>query len=531
MQISVLTNSDISAIRERNPEAFERPLWKRFAMPFGVVATILYIVLCAWFFSVSKVIDEANWQVAGDYINDWFSYEVRPDIDYRNGEISIDFPRFSPLGDDPKPDWIETREGTVTVVSQVKAQNSSAPSSQGSFMAPAANAGQAANPEASAGVDAGEAGMSFMAPGSANGAASTPDASADGNEKTVSETRQGIAEATVRFSAGTFLEFTPEQVTVTHRGRTLEIAVDSRKETVTPLAELPSWALQKSEGTKIFLDFGFAGRAEIRAKETKILRRYLGWENFLFDTRSPYWGMSWSAIASHLVSGPQLVDGRSNWAVLWDNILNNAEWQHGDVWIKLLQTIVMAFVGTLFALLVAFPLSFLAARNITPNFFLNQFLKRFFDFLRSVDMLIWALFFTRAFGPGPLAGISAIFFTDTGTFGKLYSEALENIDEKQREGVRSVGASNMQVQRYGVVPQVLPIFISQTLYFWESNTRSATIIGAVGAGGIGLKLWEAMRTNQDWENVAYMVILILIVVFIFDNISNALRSHLIGKQG
>ncbi len=172
----------------------------------------------------------------------------------------------------------------------------------------------------------------------------------------------------------------------------------------------------------------------------------------------------------------------------------------------------------------AFPLAFVAARNITPNRFANQLFKRFFDFLRSVDMLIWALFFTRAFGPGPLAGISAIFFTDTGTFGKLYSEALENIDDKQREGIRSVGAAPSLVQRYGVVPQVLPVFLSQSLYFWESNTRSATIIGAVGAGGIGLKLWEAMRTNSDWENVAYMVLLILVVVFIFDNISNALRA-------
>ena len=129
-----------------------------------------------------------------------------------------------------------------------------------------------------------------------------------------------------------------------------------------------------------------------------------------------------------------------------------------------------------------------------------------------------------------IPGIAAIFFTDTGTLGKTNTEALENIDDKQREGVRSVGAPPSAVQRYGVVPQVLPVFISQALYFWESNTRSATIIGAVGAGGIGLKLIEAMRTNQDWENVAYMVILILIVVFIFDNLSNALRSRLIGNN-
>ena len=231
-----------------------------------------------------------------------------------------------------------------------------------------------------------------------------------------------------------------------------------------------------------------------------------------------------------LASGERVNPDRSNLAQAWNDILYNAEWQHLDVWTKLLQTIVMAFVGTLFATVLAFPLAFVAARNITPNRIVNQVIKRFFDFQRSVDMLIWALFFTRAFGPGPLAGISAIFFTDTGTLGKLYAEALENIDDKQREGVRSVGAAPLLVQRFGVMPQVLPVFLSQSLYFWESNTRSATIIGAVGAGGIGLKLWEAMRTNQDWENVAYMVILILAVVYVFDSVSNALRSRLIGEN-
>jgi hypothetical protein len=132
----------------------------------------------------------------------------------------------------------------------------------------------------------------------------------------------------------------------------------------------------------------------------------------------------------------------------------------------------MAFVGTLLAAIVSFPLAFVAARNITRSKLANQVTKRFFDFQRSVDMLIWALFFTRGFGPGPLAGMSAIFFTDTGTLGKLYSEALENIDNKPREGVVSVGAPPVAVQRFGVLPQVLPLFASQALYFWESNTRS-----------------------------------------------------------
>ena len=534
MQLSELSTADVAAIRERNPEAFRPSLWKRLAVPIGVAVACLYIAYCSWFFSISKVMEEANWQVAGEYLYDWFSYEVRPDIDYRDGEIRVDFPRFSPLGENPDPDWIETRTGAVTVITQKKAETSK-PASQGSFMAPSSAEEKATDAETSILDNVGEQGFSFMVPG-----ASSPGAPSHGEPQTqpvpeepevLTVTRQGIAEATVRFDLGTFVEITPELVTVTHAGEKVEFAVSAQENTVKALGALPVWALQKREDAKVFLDFGFIGRAEVRARETKIARRYLGWENFFFDTNSRYWGMSWGAVGEHLLVGPQVAEGRSNWSVLWDNIINNAEWQHGDVWIKLLQTIVMAFVGTLFALLVAFPLSFLAARNITPNVVVNQILKRFFDFLRSVDMLIWALFFTRAFGPGPLAGISAIFFTDTGTFGKLYSEALENIDEKQREGIRSVGAGTMQIQRFGVIPQVLPIFISQALYFWESNTRSATIIGAVGAGGIGLKLWEAMRTNQDWENVAYMVILILIVVFIFDNVSNALRSRLIGKQG
>jgi phosphonate transport system permease protein len=88
----------------------------------------------------------------------------------------------------------------------------------------------------------------------------------------------------------------------------------------------------------------------------------------------------------------------------------------------------------------------------------------------------------------------------------------------------------MLVQRYGIMPQIVPIIVSQTLYQWESNVRGATIIGAVGAGGIGLKLWEAMRTNKNWENVAYMVLLTLVVVILFDAASNALRTRLMGTQ-
>jgi phosphonate transport system permease protein len=316
--------------------------------------------------------------------------------------------------------------------------------------------------------------------------------------------------------------FDKAQATIVANGQTVPVSLTSGKPVVT--GPVPDWITAHDD--EVVAKMGFVGEVRVTVDRVKVRKRFLGWANFVFDTRSPFFGKPASEVVSLILSGPELKPGTSNLALAGDNIWNNAQWQHGDVWTKLLQTIVMAFLGTLLGGIVAFPLAFFAARNITPSGLLSQVLKRFFDFMRSVDMLIWALFFTRAFGPGPLAGSAAIFFTEIGTLGKVYSESLENIDDKPREGITSTGANGLLVQRYGVMPEVIPVFISQTLYQWESNTRGATIIGAVGAGGIGLKLWEAMRTNSNWANVFYMVLLILLVVFIFDNISNSLRRRL-----
>ncbi|TPL92176.1 phosphonate ABC transporter, permease protein PhnE [Mesorhizobium sp. B2-3-12] len=316
--------------------------------------------------------------------------------------------------------------------------------------------------------------------------------------------------------------FDKTQATIVANGQTIPVALTGGKPVVS--GSVPDWVTVHDD--EIVAKMGFVGEVRVTVDRVKVRKRFLGWANFVFDTRSPFFGKPASEVISLIISGPELKPGTSNLALAGDNIWNNAQWQHGDVWTKLLQTIVMAFLGTLLGGIVAFPLAFFAARNITPSGVLSQVLKRFFDFMRSVDMLIWALFFTRAFGPGPLAGSAAIFFTEIGTLGKVYSEGLENIDDKPREGITSTGANGLLVQRYGVMPEVIPVFISQTLYQWESNTRGATIIGAVGAGGIGLKLWEAMRTNSNWANVFYMVLLILLVVFIFDNISNFLRRRL-----
>jgi phosphonate transport system permease protein len=320
------------------------------------------------------------------------------------------------------------------------------------------------------------------------------------------------------------LEVSPNQVDVFIGGTAYPI-------TITPDAALAPEGVPpqiEQDGQKVLVNYGFAGQAEIRANQVAVQRRFFGWANWLFDPESPLWGNDLFSTIGLMLSTDRIVPEKSNAQLVLDEWLGNQSWQHGDILAKLMQTLVMAFVGTLFATLVAFPFAFIAARNITANRTANWLMKRSFDFLRSIDMLIWALFFTRGFGPGPIPGIAAIFFTDTGALGKVYAEALENLDDKQREGIKSVGASPAAVNRFGVVPQVLPVFISQSLYFWESNTRSATVIGAVGAGGIGLKLLEAMGTNSDWDKVAYMVLLILFVVFLFDNLSNAIRSRLIG---
>jgi phosphonate transport system permease protein len=192
----------------------------------------------------------------------------------------------------------------------------------------------------------------------------------------------------------------------------------------------------------------------------------------------------------------------------------------------------MAFLGTMGAALVALPMAFVAARNFTRLATLRFAARRLFDFFRGVDALIWTIILARAFGPGPLTGALAILITDTGSFGKMFSEALENVDDKQIEGIRSTGAKPLQRHRFGVIPQVTPVLLSQVLYYLESNTRSATIIGAITGGGIGLLLTQAMITQKDWEEVSYYIILVVLMVMLMDWISGHLRARLIkGRDG
>ena len=193
------------------------------------------------------------------------------------------------------------------------------------------------------------------------------------------------------------------------------------------------------------------------------------------------------------------------------------------------ESVAIAFLGTLVAAVLAFPLAFLAARNVVRHPLAHVVTRRSLDAVRAVDTLIWALVWVSVVGLGPFAGILAIACADIGLFGKLFSEAIEATDRRAIEGVRSTGGSRLQALRHGLVPQVLPVMASQVLYFFESNTRSATIIGIVGAGGIGLYLSELIR-SMDWPAVAFIVLMILAAVALIDQVSARLRFAMIGRR-
>jgi len=199
------------------------------------------------------------------------------------------------------------------------------------------------------------------------------------------------------------------------------------------------------------------------------------------------------------------------------------------VLLALAETLAIAFLGTLLAAIIALPLGFLAARNTTISQALRFLTRRGLDGLRGVDALIWALIWVSVVGLGPFAGVLAIMTNDIGTFGKLYSEAIEAADRKPQEGVVASGGSGAQRVRFGVLPEVLPVIAGQTLYLFESNTRSSTIIGIVGAGGIGLVLAEMIRT-LEWNAVAMIILLILVMVAVIDFVSARLRRRLIGGR-
>ncbi|MEO4042825.1 phosphonate ABC transporter, permease protein PhnE [Hoeflea sp. CAU 1731] len=299
-------------------------------------------------------------------------------------------------------------------------------------------------------------------------------------------------------------------------------------ETTLPGDEVPDWI--NASRTRLAVTTP-NGRMSVTRSKIEVFRYFYGWELFWFSLDSPFYGMGPMELLSTAFSSDRLVEGKSNIAAMVDDFLYNPMWRHAEVFWAIFETILMAFLGTMGAAMMALPLAFLSASNFTPLQTIRFGFRRLFDLLRGTDALIWTIVLARAFGPGPLTGSLAILLTDTGTFGKMFSEALENVDDKQIEGVRSTGAKPLQRYRFGVIPQIVPVLISQILYYLESNTRSATIIGAIVGGGIGLMLTQAINTQKDWEEVTYYIVLIILMVMIMDTVSGWLRKRLIGGNG
>lgn len=197
-----------------------------------------------------------------------------------------------------------------------------------------------------------------------------------------------------------------------------------------------------------------------------------------------------------------------------------------EVSLAALETLQMALVGTALAALASVPLAFLAAKNVAPNRVLYQVTRAFIVFTRAVPDLVFALVFVAAVGLGPFPGTLALAIHSIGMLGKLYAEAIEEIDAGQVEALRSTGAGPLQVLAFGVVPQVLPSFVGLTLYRWDINIRSSVVLGLVGAGGIGFLLTNAMRLFK-YQEVSTILLFIFVIVLVVEQTSSYIRERFI----
>ncbi len=208
-----------------------------------------------------------------------------------------------------------------------------------------------------------------------------------------------------------------------------------------------------------------------------------------------------------------------------------AEWFWGwHKWLKMLgETLLISYVGTLTGAVFAFALNFFAAQNTSPGPWVRFIIRRLLEFARTVPGIVFALIFVIAFGLGPMAGVLAIAIHSTGALGKLFAEIVENADMKPVEGIRSTGASWLSCMRFAVLPQVSAGYASYALLRFEINVREASVMGFVGAGGIGQELVVAIRKFY-YSDVSAILVTIIITVFIIDISTGWLRGRLFGKE-
>jgi len=218
----------------------------------------------------------------------------------------------------------------------------------------------------------------------------------------------------------------------------------------------------------------------------------------------------------------------------WESLgADLAEWfWRWKIWLQLLiETMLVAFMATTLGVIGGFLLSFPASRNLTPSKRILWISRRYLEIARTVPDLVWALIFVFCFSVGPMAGVLAIGLHATGALGKLYSEVNENIDMRPLEGVKAAGGSWFDQIRYGAVPQVLPNIVSYTLLRFEINVRSSSIIGYVGAGGLGQEFRVAM-SFQEYTDLSALFLIIYFTVIVIDYGSERLRHRVIdlGKE-
>jgi phosphonate transport system permease protein len=251
------------------------------------------------------------------------------------------------------------------------------------------------------------------------------------------------------------------------------------------------------------------------------LVRWFGWlllvALFVFSwhvmTKDTIWAFVWDAPRQAADIGARMVPPR--WSYM------------NELWRPLWDTLAIATLGTLLAILMAVPIAFLAARNTTPSvLFVRPVALLIIVSSRSINSLIWALLLVTILGPGVLAGIIAIALRSIGFIGKLLYEAIEEIDVTQVEAIEATGASRAQVMDYGIVPQIMPAFAGISVFRWDINIRESSVVGLVGAGGIGLNL-EASLSTLAWTQVSLLLLVILATVLVSEWVSAKVRHAII----
>tara|TARA_R110002012_G_scaffold109444_2_gene253243 strand:- start:1290 stop:2207 length:918 start_codon:yes stop_codon:yes gene_type:complete len=236
----------------------------------------------------------------------------------------------------------------------------------------------------------------------------------------------------------------------------------------------------------------------------------------------------WSFVPSDMHRIGDVLSGGDNMAMMLADFLepNFRYWRsYLDL---MLETVQMAVWGSFLSVILAVPFGLISASNLAPTW-LSFPVRRLMDAFRAINELVFALIFVAAVGLGPLAGVLALAIHTTGTLAKLFSEAVEAIDPRPVEGIRATGATRLHEVVFGVIPQVLPLWISFSLYRFEANVRSATVLGIVGAGGIGMSLSEALR-GFDYGSGAAILLIILATVSLFDIFGARLRKVVIDGE-